>query len=164
MKCAILGNGPSRVKYKNQKYDLIIGCNIPWCHVDYTVVMDKEIIDVWKKNPSLINVPVFFATDAWRHTATIKFRQYILDNNLFKSLEKIEPHYSSGHIAAKKAIELGYNCIDLYGMDSYFNQTMDSYTRCYISNLPTNHVKKWKELWNNIIDNNPNVVFNFIKE
>lgn len=165
MKCAILGNGPSRSAYNPENdYDLLIGCNIPWTKVDFTVIMDPDVIGVWCKHKDLITVPICVGTAAWKYTSTIQFRPYILKKNLFKELLVVQQHYSSGHLAARKAIDMGYKYIDLYGFDSYFADTMESYTREYVVEKPMNHVEKWRKLWDQIITSHPGVVFNFIKE
>lgn len=165
MKCAILGNGPSRIAYSpEKKYDLVIGCNIPWTKVDFTMIMDPDVITAWSKNHDLIDVPICAGTAAWRHSDGIKFRWYILEKNLFKELFKVPANYSSGHLAAKKAIELGYKELDLYGMDSYFEDTMETYTRQHVADNPMNHVQRWRSLWDELKSSNPDVVFNFIRE
>jgi len=164
MKCAVLGNGPSLNLYYSSevKYDKIIGCNIPWTVVDFTVIMDEEIVDLWAKNYNLILVPAYFSIKAWGRTDRSNLRQFLLDNNLFLGLIKDRDLISTGHMAAKKVIELGANELDLYGFDSYHNETIDSITWDYIKNNPTNNSKYWIKAWNNIMKNNPNIVFNFI--
>lgn len=164
MKCAILGNGPSLNLYYSSdiQYDYVIGCNIPWTDVDFTVIMDEDIIDVWAKNFNLIKVPTYFSVKAWARTDRSKIRQYLLDNNLFLGIITNRDLVSTGHMAVKKAIETGCTELDLYGFDSYHNETIDSITRDYVNNNPMNNSKYWIKEWNNIMSNNPNIVFNFI--
>ena len=170
MKCAILGNGPSRSLYSPENnYSIIIGCNIPWTKVDWTMVMDEEVILAWSKNPQLITCPLYASVEAWRYSAAIKFREYIIGQSLFLGLferpkEISDIKYCSGHFAAIKAIELGYKHLDLYGMDSYFEDNIESSTREFIPRVPTNNAAKWRKVWNEIISSNPEVVFNFIRE
>ena len=170
MKCAILGNGPSRKLYTGSiHYDYKIGTNIPWTEVNSTVVMDVDIIIEWKKNKDLIKYPVYFSDKAWAYADTLKFREYILDKDLFLGMfevprEDSSVRYSSGHCAAIKAIELGYKDLDLYGFDSYFSDTVESYTREFVKDSPANNSQRWTALWKRIIFKNKDVTFNFIRE
>lgn len=170
MKCAILGNGPSRSLYSpRNNYTVKIGCNIPWTKVDWTMVSDEEVILAWSKNANIINCPIYASVEAWRYSASIKFREYIIGQSLFLGLfqrprETSDTKYCSGHFAAIKAIELGYKHLDLYGMDSYFEDNVESSTREFIPRVPINNAAKWRKVWDQIISSNPDVVFNFIRE
>lgn len=164
MKCAILGNGPSHKLYNSSsEYALVIGCNIPWSKVDFTVIMDENIIKEWQKVRDLINVPVYFSIRAWREAHKYKFRDYLKEHSLYLGLYEPEVD-STGHMAALIAINQGYKFIDLFGFDSYYYDNVESLTRQYVEDQPTNNSKRWRDSWNKIIDSNPNVVFNFIKE
>lgn len=169
MKCAILGNGPSRSLYNTENdYTVKIGCNIPWTTVDWTMIMDEEVMIAWSKNPQVITCPIYASVEAWRYSATIKFRDYIVGQDLFRGMFKRLPEvsgtkYCSGHYAALNAIELGYKHLDLYGMDSYFEDNIESSTREYIPLVVTNNAAKWRKVWNEIISSNPDVTFNFIR-
>lgn len=167
MKCAVLCNGPSKVLYKdNSDYDYVIGCNIPWTRVHATVLLDKEVVRLWDKDPTLINVPAYFSVDAWRETDGIKNREFFIPFLLELVEYKIE-YFSSGHVAVTKAIEKGYTGIDIYGCDSYFEFNIVSYTHKFIKNANADdsykHVVNWRNNWNMIINNNPEVKINFIR-
>jgi hypothetical protein len=171
MKCAILGNGPSRSAYSPDKeYDYRIGCNIPWAVTDCTIIIDPDVVTAWSFKLDIIKCPVWLSRVAYRHSDKVRIqptkvtmRDYVEDNKLFLGIEPQPEHYSSGHIATNKAIELGYKYIDLYGFDSYFEDTMDSYTRLHVKDKPMNHIKKWRGLWDKIIASHPDIKFNFIR-
>lgn len=166
MKCAVLGNGPSRSAYVSRDgYDLVIGCNIPWAEVDSTMVIDGQVVLKWSKNPELIKCPVSFIRATWMYTDSIKFRNYILENNQFLSLEPTLQDHSSGHYAAIRALRLGYKHIDLYGIDSWFEDTLETYTRGFVEdNPPATKIPRWRQLWLNLADKYPDATLNFIRE
>ena len=171
MKCAILGNGPSRSAYSPDKeYAYRIGCNIPWAVTDCTIIIDPDVVTAWSFKLELIKCPVWISRVAYRHSAgvriqptKVKMRDWIEDNNLFLGIEPQPEHYSSGHIATMKAVQMGYKYIDLYGFDSYFTDTMDSYTRLHVVDKPMNHIIKWRGVWDKIIESHPDIKFNFIR-
>jgi hypothetical protein len=167
MKCAVLCNGPSRVDFQSREgYTYVIGCNIPWFDgVDATVVLDEAIIEKWIKDPDLIKVPAYFSRKAWAWTDVGNrrdfFRLYLIE------LIDILPDFdSSGHNAVKCMIRKGFKEIDIYGCDSWFEQTIVSYTHSYIKNLnppdDPKRVKGWRGRWNEIMEANPDVKLNFI--
>ena len=165
MKAALLCNGPSRSLFTSTDgYNYLIGCNVPWRQVDSTVVLDVGMIQKWWKN-KLPPVPTWFSEHAWRETK-FKNREYFKDS--FLGLVKPLPEYdSSGHVACSKLIELGYDEIDIYGCDSWFTPTTDSYTHQYMDSRPrdtSKHIVGWRKRWDTIIANNPKVKFNFIGE
>lgn len=165
MKAAVLCNGPSRSLFiSTDSYDYLIGCNIPWRQVDSTVVLDIGVVAKWYQN-RLPNVPTWFSEHAWRETK-FKDREFFKDS--FLGLVKPLPEYdSSGHVACSKVIELGYTEIDIFGCDSWFTSNTESVTHKYCDTRPSNmdkHVVGWRNRWNSIITNNPDVKINFIGE
>ena len=168
MKCAILGNGPSRKSYNSNysNYNFVLGCNIPWTKVDATVILDKEIIRYLSTHPELIKFKIYFGVDAWRYTDGIKKRQLFI--NYFEGLVTPKyPFYSSGHMAIDIVLKLGYSEIDIYGCDSWFLNTLDSNTHQYANTAQTKGaikcIEAWRARWNKMIVNNPGVKFNFIQ-
>jgi hypothetical protein len=165
---AILCNGPSRVHYDpNKEYAYRIGCNIPWTDVDCTIIMDEDVCTYWSRNLSAIKCPVYFSDSSWRWSQNLpKFEEYIEKNNLFAGIVDVPtvPKHSTGHIAVLKAIELGYKKFDIYGLDSWFEETVESYTKQFVDNNPGNNVMQWREAWRNIINSNDRLKFNFIRE
>lgn len=162
-KAAILGNGPSRNEYKGG-YDLVIGCNVPFTEVNYTVIYDLEVAKLWQSNRDLIKCPAYFSIYAW-HNIDEEFKSYIIDNNYYmgKAIYRLGDKFTSGHVAAQIAIDAGYNELDLYGFDSYFEDDVDSYTRQFLDTplRGTSIVKYWREEWKNLIEVNNNIKFNF---
>ena len=140
---ALLGNGPSRKFYDPSKvYDYRLGCNIPWADVDATLILDENIIKLWDKDHDLIKVPVYISREAWRYGDELKtFRPFIKQNKLLISIvDKIpKSNESSGNVAARKLVELGYKRIDVYGCDAAVTASpghnINSYTRKFISGI-----------------------------
>ena len=170
---ALLGNGPSRKFYDPSKvYDYRLGCNIPWTDVDATIILDENIIKLWHKDHSLIKVPAYFSRNAWMYGDELKtFIPFIKENNYFIDIvDKIpNSNESSGNVATRKLVELGYTQIDIYGCDAYFTaahgHNTKSYTRDFISGTDMiNNSYKWKLRWDEFIKKHPEVTFNFIKE
>jgi len=165
MKAALLANGPSRVLFDLQsknRYNYIIGCNVPWTDVNSTVVLDIGIVQQWWKN-KLPLCPIWFSEHAWRETRFTN-RKYF--ENHFLGLVKPLPEYdTSGHVACSKLIELGYKEIDIYGCDSWFIEDTSSYTHQFHDTRPENmdkHIIGWRKRWNSIIENHKDVFINFI--
>lgn len=170
MKAAILGNGPSRVAYTPADYDLVLGCNFPWCPVDATVIVDTPVALKMSGNLDLIDRfrGVYLNETLHRYLSKIRYRNngagIILDKCLgtfpFIRWE------TSGHHAAQIAISAGANLLSIFGMDSYFEHTVKSYTTKYIPNTstsPSTHVTQWRRRWQEKINRHPEVTFNFVR-
>lgn len=161
MKCAVLCNGPSRIHYKpSSSYDFVIGCNIPWTDVDATCIVDSNVVYKWAAEPDLIKVPAVFSRRAWMDTDSIKKRHFFNDK-LLKIMDTLPDFDTSGHVAAKYMIERGYTHIDIWGCDSWFEQTIKSYTHQYFKNLNSDtdlkFVMGWRQNWKTIMENNQHV-------
>jgi hypothetical protein len=168
MKAAVLCNGPSRVDYRpSTEYNYVIGCNIPWTTVDATVVLDENVIERWSKQPDLIKVPVYFSRKAWMYTDEIKKRDFFIPY-MIEIIDILPEFDSSGHNAVSCMIRKGYTEIDIYGCDSWFEQTIVSYTHQYFKNLNPDdskkHINGWRTRWNNIMAGSPEVKLNFIRK
>ena len=167
MKAAVLGNGPSRIVYKGRgDYNYVMGCNIPWCEdVDATTIIDAPVIDRWWKQQDLVKCPVYFGRNAWRECIS---KRRLFFKTYFKELIDVLPeHDSSGHNAVKVVIGLGYKQIDIYGCDSMFKNTTESFTNSFIVESkkdPTKQINGWKNTWKSIITKHSDVRFNFIGE
>jgi len=166
MKAAVLCNGPSRTLFVNpDRYNYLIGCNFPWRQVDSTVVLDIQVVQKWYKEQTLINVPTWFSENAWRET---RFKERKFFEPFFLGLVKQLPeHDSCGHVACRKVIELGFNEIDIYGCDSWFQYDNESHTHQWVDSRSIDKKKQidaWRKHWNNIIANHPDVNINFIGE
>ena len=160
MIAAILGNGPSRESYHSSTttYDTVVGCNVPWTSVDFTIILDEEVVQRWAREPNLITVPAYFSEHAWRETDAIRKREFF--QPYFKGLVKPLPEYdTSGHVACSLLINEGYKKIDVYGADVMFADTLESRSHEFFKNHPdTNsnaHIKGWRNRWKSILDNNP---------
>jgi hypothetical protein len=167
MIAAILGNGPSRESYFdcNIKYDKVVGCNVPWTDVDYTIILDEEVVERWKNEPELITCGAYFSEHAWRHIesplkAESFFEQYKL------GLVKPLPEYdTSGHVACSLLIKHGYSEIHVYGADSVWSQTLESRSHQFFKNHPdvnsNPHIKGWRNRWNKLVDDHPQIRVEF---
>lgn len=164
MKCAILGNGPSRTLYIKSDFDLVIGCNIPWTEVDYTIIRDLDPIKVWMKDLSVIKCPSIISSDICSDIDP-EFKSHLVKLGLIVNVFETIPnlHWSTGHYAAKLAIDWGYTELHLYGFDSLWSNNLDSSTREYIPDAPMVDRYIWRRTWHWLINDNPNVVFNFIR-
>ena len=169
MKCAVLCNGPSRILYTpSAEYDFVIGCNIPWTKVDATVILDEEVIRLWAKKPNLITVPSYFSVKAWAETDAIKKRDFFRPF-MINMITPKDPYHSSGHNAVEQMIHKGYTEIDIFGCDSYYSKIAHSYTRTHIKHGGVvdgdmKAIQGWRERWNEIIKNHPEVRLNFVRE
>lgn len=169
MKAAVVCNGPSRFAFQeNLEYNYIIGCNIPWTKVKSTVILDGNVIDRWSRNPELISCPAYFTTRAWRIAGEYRFRDYILDNNLFIDLMPDYPEfYSTGHVAALIMCENDFTELDIFGVDSMFEDTVESFTNTLVKDHnPDSEMQRivnWRKNWSKIQSDYPEVTFNFIK-
>jgi hypothetical protein len=169
MKCAVLCNGPSRSIYNPSiEYTYRIGCNIPWTKVDCTVILDSQLINVLVANPPLIDFNIYFGADAWEHIKYIKAESLFKDRFL-GTIIKAHKGLSSGNLACIKAVELGYNDIDIYGADAFTtsdirsNNVKKSYTRKFLDSDSLNMSPNWRTNFNKMIEKYPEVNFNFIR-
>jgi hypothetical protein len=78
------------------------------------------------------------------------------------------PYYSSGHMAVQTMINEGEKEIDIYGCDSYFIDTIESWTHQYAKNPCRDGERKlimeWRKRWDSFIEKNPTVKLNFIRD
>ena len=170
MRGAVVANGPSRTRFNNTHgYSYTIGCNIPWTKVDATVILDGNVIERWSRDLRLISCPAFFTTRAWITADEYKIREYILDNNLFIDLMPNAPEFfSAGHIAAQIMCENDFTYLDIYGIDSMFKDTVESFTNTLVHDYnPDSEMQRivnWRTNWDKLQNDYPKVTFNFIKE
>jgi hypothetical protein len=175
VKCAVIGNGPCRSAFDtSMEYEYRIGCNIPWTDVDSTIILDIDIIRIWRDDHTIIKCPAYFSRKAWMHTAEgiSRLRSHIIENGLFLGIEEVSQYqgYSSGNCALQKAVDLGYKHIDIYGMDSWFDITIDSFTNQFVpkedsgNGLRRQRCESWRRHWVTLMDKHKDIVFNFIKE
>lgn len=159
MKIAVLGNGDSRSLFTSaDRYSYLIGCNIPWRQVDFTVIMDVNVIDKLK-DP----VRFYCSRNAWRDLH--KNERYI--GHLIEVFDTLPEYDSAGHAAARIAIKLDATEIDIYGCDSWFSNNTDSYTHQYVDSRSIDmnkNVSVWRARWYELMAKHPQIKFNFIGE
>lgn len=165
MKAAILGNGPSKAAYSNIGYDLILGCNIPWTQVDFTVITDDLI--VWKilRNPSLIDSASGIYLPSHVHRRLVKSKDAAAKSLLNKDVRSFlrTGSTSTGHSAAQIAIHSGASSLWIFGCDSYFSNTVETCTPSTSVSSPDAYVQRWRKLWQEYVNLHPNVSFNFVR-
>jgi hypothetical protein len=180
----VIGSGPSRVSYIPNDLPSI-GCNFPWCKVDWIIAIEKYPILNWLEDPSIFDEHSQFIID------TIVYNYLKQENILDKVKHKIHSIYkrhnmssvvfegSSGHYATEWMISQGFNKLNLYGMDNYFGDILcaDNYSHqpdrkfyapnrskeLYSEQQLIQRGKEWKIGWERIIKYNPNVEFNFVR-
>jgi hypothetical protein len=173
MRAALLCNGPSRVAFKNkEEYNYVMGCNIPWTDVDGTVMVDIGVARYYATHDQP-DYELFLNEVCWNtlkgfKRSGVKLTSYLLaENKLGRIIENAKPFYSSGHMAALELIRIGATEIDIYGCDSYYEDTVESFTW---SLLPSHSSEKhrakqvieWRKNWASIEGQNK-VKLNFIK-
>ena len=165
---AVLGNGPSRESYFQSKlnYDIVVGCNVPWTEVDFTVVLDEEVVRYWAEYPDLITVPTYFSKHAWMETDAIRKRSQF--EQYFQGLVYPGPEYdTSGHVACSLLIKQGCDEIHVYGADVMFDDTLESRSHHLFKNHPDldskAHMQGWRKRWQKLVDINPNCCIMFKK-
>ena len=166
-KVAVLCNGPSRSAYDpNTEYAYRIGCNIPWTKVDCTVILDPQMANLIASDMSLIDCKIYFGEETW---------EQVKDKSVFKdiflgTIVKNKKGMSSGNLACLKMVELGYTDIDIYGADAMTtndirsNNVSKSYTRKFLDSDSINMSPNWRTNFNRMIEQYPNVKFNFIRK
>jgi hypothetical protein len=161
MICDILGSGSRRNLY-SESSNFKIGCNLPYCSVDKTIIFDVQVLE-HIKTPNyklIVHNRVYYELKRSRPDL-LEVVDSIFDHDTKKT------KMSSGHYAALCAIANGYNELNLYGIDSWFdpNNWSNSYTDNFTNKpigIPQNIGIHWKEEWELMISQYPKVKFNFV--
>jgi hypothetical protein len=169
MRAALLCNGPSREDFlqTSDAYDFIMGCNAPWyTAANATVIVDEIMVRKWFNTPELIKCNAYFSRKAWIYAGEPQFKGFF-NKRMIEIVDVLPDFDSSGHVACKILIKQGYDDIDIWGADSWFDNTIVSYTHTITPNLNPDdspkHVAGWRNHWNEIIQRYPNVKINFKK-
>lgn len=165
MKVAILCNGPSKTLYKSSSvYDTVIGCNIPWCDVNFTVVGDKRVIAKEVSQKGLIQYPMIIYNQAYDYVRKHNL-EYVFADRCLEYIMLDNPT-SAGNGAAQIALLKGYTVLDVYGADAIFSENFTSSTQQYIP-WPSDKKKeviKWRERWKQLAELYPEATINFIRK
>ena len=146
-------------------YAYRIGCNIPWTKVDCTVILDPQMANLIASDRSLIDCKIYFSDNAWEHVKD----KSVFEDIFLGTIAKTKKGMSSGNMACMKLVELGYKDIDIYGADAMTtsdirsNNVTKSYTRKFLDSDGINMSPNWRTNWNRMIEQYPDVKFNFIK-
>jgi len=167
MQAALLCNGPSREGFlsSDKKYDYIMACNAPWYNgANATVVIDDIMVRKWYENPELIECNAHFSKKAWICAGEPQWRGFFEKRMI--SIIDVSPDFdSSGHVACRILLKQGYTEIDIWGCDSWFDNTIASYTHNITPNLNPDdspkHIKGWRDHWIKIVERYPNAKINF---
>lgn len=159
MRVALLGNGDSRILFDSaDRYDYLIGCNVPWRQVDSTVVLDVNVLD---KLP--LPNKIYASRKAWMECS----KKEELIGYLIEIFDSIPDYDSAGHAAARILIKLGAKQIDIYGCDSWFTNNTESYTHQWVDSRSidmSKNVSVWRARWYEMMATHPHIDFNFIGE
>lgn len=146
MKAAILGNGPSRIHYNSDDiYDIVIGCNIPWATVDATIICDQEIVDILKKDLTLIQVPVIISNIVYERMKELR----IVDEFTVLKVFKPKDWHNSALYAVDYLMEQQANEIHVYGCDSIFENDISSTTDKHLDKKMDSDMflRHWRKEW-----------------
>ena len=182
MECNLLCSGPRKQSYEPNGL-LTIACNVPWTKVDYTVIFDEVVLMKIVEIPSVIDAETKLIISSRAYQELIRTKSKTkLKNKIacvfkYSSLSEKEFLRSSGHYAAEWAIFKGFTKLNIYGCDNWFgdfkcldNNMHDITKPHYIKNfnvdfsadVQTARGLYWKQSWEKMIKQNPNVEFNFI--
>lgn len=152
----VLGNGPSWKQFsKIRDSDIVIGCNLPPIECDYTSIVDYDFVMTLERL-SVINLPPVIASEPVSVGKSINvFAIYTPSGNISR--------VSAANQATLWALENTQAEIHVWGIDSYFNGSLESYTD---SIEPRNNQMKkmpnpWKRVWDQIkiIDTENRIIF-----
>jgi hypothetical protein len=167
IECNVLGSGSRRHLYTPNNLTTI-GCNIPYADVTYIAVHDFQILS---KIENILNPHIKLIVRDKLYSRILKEYPELVQfvGNIFAYYEIDSNRYivNSGHYATMYMIKLGYTKLNLYGMDSWFNENewANSYTDQFISKpngMNNNMGSCWKRQWELMIKQYPKVEFNFI--
>ena len=162
MRTALLGNGNTRSYFPHttDRYDYVIGCNVPWRQVDSTVVIDVNVLE------KLTTPFRFYASrKAWIECSN-KSKDRLI-GYLIELFDTLPDYDSAGHAAARQLIKLGATEIDIYGCDSWFEYNTESYTHQWVDSRSidmSKNVSVWRARWYDLMAKHPQISFNFIGE
>jgi hypothetical protein len=172
MRAALLCNGPSREDFlpHADEYDYILGCNSPWYNnTNATVIIDEKMVKYWFDNQESISCRAYFSKKAWIHANEPQYKDFF-PSKMIEIVDTLPENDSSGHVGCKILIRQKFTTIDIWGCDSWFEDTIASYTHTLdysVRNLNPDdnphHLKVWRNQWNEIIKRYPNVKINFKK-
>lgn len=155
----VLGNGPSCKDFAGQG-DIVVGCNKPasWDHLDAVVITDPEIIQALVDRREAIPRPAIVSKQVYERILQLRYSPSCGIIEIFQTKD----WHSSGHYAAMHLLNQGCTHIDLWGCDSQTTGVTTSLTDDLMTpNTEFNFAKKWKEVWNQMISGQPDVVFTF---
>jgi len=160
----VVGNGPSYIDFERiDPEDLVVGCNITRINADFTTLSDlrlayqiRNALHVGK--PKMINCPVLVNQKIYDWLQTSKGQQCKLDiHDVYKTYGNEPFDLSSGHYAAMWLIEQGYDEIHVWGVDSYFDDHILSYTDEYVESgtkrsttAMSKVATRWKKEWDKL--------------
>ena len=76
--------------------------------------------------------------------------------------------FSAGHVAAQIMCENDFTELDIFGVDSMFKDTVESFTNTLVyDHNPDSELQRivnWRLNWDKLQNDYPEVTFNFIKD
>ena len=164
----VVGNGPSWIDFKKiADTDFVIGCNATKVkEANVTMMSDvalcNQVVHLrkWERVGDIVDVPVIANHHIvdWVNISE-ETAQYIKIYGIYRRPDDIGPlEMSSAHYGVIWAIDNGYDEIHVWGVDSYFQGHINSYT----DTIRPSHMKKdaekvarvaerWKLEWDTLI-------------
>lgn len=168
-KCNILCNGP-RMKYYKPNGLYTMGCNFPPVKVDSSCIIDRAVVDKWASGEvDMLADSFVFSKAALEVFQTYKkvWVQRSQQINYLGRFSVIRDYYSSGHWATYACIKMGYTEFDIYGVDSFWEVDISSYTDNFIEKgkpvINPKFAGAWRKSWNRLaMEEGKGCTFNFI--
>jgi hypothetical protein len=80
----------------------------------------------------------------------------------------VKEFFSAGHVAAQIMCENDFTELDIYGVDSMFKDTVESFTNTLIDDCNPDserqRIVNWRLNWDKLQNDYPEVTFNFIRK
>ena len=163
-KAHVVGNGPSYINFqRTNEEDLVVGCNITRIDADLTTLSDLRLAyrireSMREKNQRLVNCPVLVNKKIYNWLQTDKGKQCELDvKDVYNTYDYQPIDLSSGHYAAMWLLEQGYDDIHVWGVDSYWDNHIRSYTDEIVDHsvktskaLMAEVALRWKAKWDEL--------------
>lgn len=155
----VVGNGDSRKLYQRKPDAFTVGCNFARdIDVDVTCVIDRIVID--KMSNCKHDAPPLLTQKSF----VMRLRNYNSEgwkNTVYDTFDRLKgSQYSAGHHAVFYVVDKGYTTVELYGFDSFAEETVDSDThKIWNNSFVPGRWREWRNAWVNYFNTKPDVSF-----
>lgn len=160
----VVGNGPSYTNFnKIDGDDFVVGCNITKINADATTLSDLRLAyrvrtELRTYLRKLITCPVIVNQKVYDWLQTDKGKEAELEViDIYNTYGYQSFELSSGHYAAMWLIDQGYDEIHVWGVDSYFDNHLRSYTDQLVDASIKNYpdamavvADRWRAKWDEL--------------